>query len=101
MSVWIGCNNGWLTTKVAELSFQNVQYLENNAKCEAEQCSKSNFGKEEFTSCELNYISVPLSLLRYQQMRPVSKGKAIPLQALTGPECSRRLKLPDCKTITT
>jgi hypothetical protein len=27
-----------------------------------------------------------------------SKGKAIPLQALTGPEGSRRLKLPDFKT---
>jgi hypothetical protein len=26
------------------------------------------------------------------------KGKAIPLQALTGPESSKRLKLPDFKT---
>jgi hypothetical protein len=30
-----------------------------------------------------------------------SKGKAIPLQALTGPEGSRRLRLPDFKTIDT
>jgi hypothetical protein len=29
------------------------------------------------------------------------KGKAIPLQALTGPEGSRRLRLPDFKTIGT
>jgi hypothetical protein len=29
------------------------------------------------------------------------KGKAIPLQALTGPEVSRRLRLPDFKTIGT
>jgi hypothetical protein len=29
------------------------------------------------------------------------KGKAIPLQALTGPEGSRRLRLPDFKTINT
>jgi hypothetical protein len=29
------------------------------------------------------------------------KGKAIPLQALTGPEGSRRLRLPDFKTIAT
>jgi hypothetical protein len=29
------------------------------------------------------------------------KGKAIPLQAWTGPEGSRRLKLPDFKTIGT
>jgi hypothetical protein len=30
-----------------------------------------------------------------------SKGKAIPLQVWTGPEGSRRLRIPDCKTITT
>jgi hypothetical protein len=29
------------------------------------------------------------------------KGKAIPLQALTDPEGSRRLRLPDLKTIGT
>ena len=29
------------------------------------------------------------------------KGKAIPLQAWTGPEGSRRLRLPDFKTIGT
>jgi hypothetical protein len=29
------------------------------------------------------------------------KGKAIPLQALTGPEGSRRLRLPDFKIIGT
>jgi hypothetical protein len=29
------------------------------------------------------------------------KGKAIPLQASTGPECSRRVRLPDFKTIGT
>ena len=31
----------------------------------------------------------------------VIKGKAIPLQALRGPEGSRRLRLPDFKTIGT
>jgi hypothetical protein len=30
-----------------------------------------------------------------------SKGKAIPLQAWTGPEASRRLRLPDFKTVGT
>jgi hypothetical protein len=30
-----------------------------------------------------------------------SKGKAVPLQAVTGPEGSRRLRLPDFKTIGT
>jgi hypothetical protein len=31
----------------------------------------------------------------------VSEGKAIPLQAWTGPEGSRRLRLPDLKTVGT
>jgi len=31
----------------------------------------------------------------------IGKKKAIPLQAWTGPECSRRLRLPDFKTIGT
>jgi len=31
----------------------------------------------------------------------IGKGKAIPLQAWTGPEGSRRLRLPDFKTIGT
>jgi len=38
------------------------------------------------------------SLVRYQVKK---KGKAIPLQAWTGPEGSRRLRLPDFKTIGT
>jgi hypothetical protein len=31
----------------------------------------------------------------------ILKGKAIPLQAWTGPEASRRVRLPDFKTIGT
>ena len=31
----------------------------------------------------------------------LSKGKAIPLQAWTGPEGSRRLRIPDFKTVST
>jgi hypothetical protein len=31
----------------------------------------------------------------------IRKGKAIPLQAWTGPEVSRRLRLPDFKTFGT
>ena len=34
-------------------------------------------------------------------MKIQGKGKAIPLQAWTGPEGSRRLKLPDFKTVGT
>jgi hypothetical protein len=33
--------------------------------------------------------------------RVIGKDKAIPLQALTGPEGSRRFRLPDFKTIGT
>jgi len=34
-------------------------------------------------------------------MKVKKKGKAIPLQAWTGPEGSRRLRLPDFKTVGT
>jgi hypothetical protein len=34
-----------------------------------------------------------------QPLTEMSRGKAIPLQAWTGPEDSRRLRLPDFKTI--
>jgi hypothetical protein len=40
-------------------------------------------------------------LLGSQSIMQNCKGKAIPLQALTGPEISRRLRLPDFKTIDT
>jgi len=36
-----------------------------------------------------------------KEMVPSKKGKAIPLQAWTDPEGSRRLRLPDFKTIGT
>jgi hypothetical protein len=35
------------------------------------------------------------------KIKDKGKGKAIPLQAWTGPEGSRRLRLPDFKTIST
>jgi hypothetical protein len=34
-------------------------------------------------------------------LRSKAKGKAIPLQPWTGPEDSRRLRLPDFKTVGT
>jgi hypothetical protein len=41
-------------------------------------------------------------MLKGRWVSPVKgKGKAIPLQALTGPEGCRRLRLPDFKTIGT
>jgi len=36
-----------------------------------------------------------------EELQVSKKGKAIPLQAWTGPEGSRRLRLPDFKTIGT
>jgi len=44
--------------------------------------------------CESYNVQVPVSYLYL-------KGKAIPLQAWTGPEGSRRLRLPDFKTVST
>ena len=38
---------------------------------------------------------------QFQFLRLKGKGKAIPLQTWTGPEGSRRLRLPDFKTIST
>jgi hypothetical protein len=35
------------------------------------------------------------------QINAIDKGKAIPLPAWTGPEVSRKLRLPDFKTIGT
>jgi hypothetical protein len=40
-----------------------------------------------------------MNLLVFYKVK--GKDKAIPLQALTGPEGSRRLRLPDFKTIGT
>jgi hypothetical protein len=49
---------------------------------------------------ELSLNSIlPLPLFRFAVIKV--KVKAIPLQALTGPEGSRRLRLPDLMTIGT
>ena len=42
-----------------------------------------------------------LKLVMTKYKKPQVKGKAIPLQAWTGPKGSRRLRLPDFKTIGT
>jgi hypothetical protein len=41
------------------------------------------------------------SSVNWADIKVIIEGKAIPLQALTGPEGSRRLRLPDFKTIGT
>ena len=47
--------------------------------------------------CTRKYLCYVLK----QEVEINSKGKAIPLQAWTDPEGSRRLRLPDFKTIGT
>jgi len=42
-----------------------------------------------------------LIIIDYSYVIVKGKGKAIPLQARTGPEGSRKLKLPDFKTVDT
>jgi len=44
---------------------------------------------------------IKISILVYVIYRLIIKGKAIPLQAWTGPEGSRRLSFPHFKTIGT
>jgi hypothetical protein len=50
---------------------------------------------------EANYILFVFYVFFVTSSKTWQKGKAIPLQAWTGPEGSRRLKLPDFKTIGT
>jgi hypothetical protein len=48
------------------------------------------------------YGEINLSSFKtFAETASTDKGKAIPLQPLTGPEGSRRLRLPDIKTIGT
>jgi hypothetical protein len=48
-----------------------------------------------------DFIHKYFELYKEQQMYVKGKCKTIPLQAWTGPESSRRLRLPDFKTIGT
>jgi len=48
-----------------------------------------------------NPSSCCMALESTKPLTETSKGKAIPLQAWTGPEGSRRLRLPDFKTVGT
>jgi len=50
---------------------------------------------------EINSGFEGLNILAKTSSRNVKKGKAIPLQAWTGPEGSRRMRLPNFKTIDT
>jgi len=50
-----------------------------------------------------NVVTLAIFLFRakYMKLKVKGKGKAIPLQAWTGPEGSRSLRLPDFKTVGT
>jgi len=48
-----------------------------------------------------DYWHLKVSTLKVKANSVPGKGKATPLQAWTGPEVSRGLKLPDFKTIGT
>jgi hypothetical protein len=52
-------------------------------------------------SAIVNPLNADLLFYDIPQFIYSCKGKAIPLQAWTGPEGSRRLRLPDFKTIGT
>jgi len=55
------------------------------------------FKNLEYGACSANSIHVIWDPIRLTNV----KGKAIPLQAWTDPEGSRRVRLPDFKTIGT
>jgi len=61
--------------------------------------SKNTIGNR--TRDRLACSAVPQQTAPPRASRHISKDKAIPLQARTGPEGSRRLGLPDFKTIVT
>jgi len=56
------------------------------------------------SSCPLTYDMLKIRIAFKNPLigsKGKGKGKAIPLQACTGPEASRKLRLPDFKTIGT
>jgi hypothetical protein len=50
---------------------------------------------------KLRSVNLPATVTKKKKSHcyRIGKGKATPLQAFTGPEGSRRLRLPDFKTI--
>ena len=54
-----------------------------------------------FANKFLSVVTFEREIFKLEMTINKGKGKAIPLQAWTGPEGSRRLRLPDFKTIGT
>jgi hypothetical protein len=59
------------------------------------------FGEEEYIRSERKELRASSITVHNKQYNESCKGKAIPLQAWTGPEGSRRLRFPDFMTIGT
>jgi hypothetical protein len=53
---------------------------------------------QKYTQCLVTFHSQQKPLLGVCIIRPLEKGKAVPLQAWSGPEGSRKLKFPDFMT---
>jgi len=58
-------------------------------------------GKRILKIITIIFTNVIMSIIVEALHELDNKGKAIPLQAWTGPENSRRLRLPDTKTVGT
>jgi len=82
-------------------SYKHVIYTQHQCGSTSAIFKISNFlqvlqDEMQFTHCLISMVSYPELMKGYK-----GKGKAIPLQAWTGPQGSRRLRLPDFKTVST
>jgi hypothetical protein len=87
---------------------RSEQERTNNVIYPVELCStndhtfrKMNDKPSQYTKVSKVTYSVTLNSLQLLIHKPFLKGKAIPLQAWTGPEGSTRATFPDFKTIGT
>ena len=80
----------------------SITYLQLQAEMNATPAENPYRGKARRNCCAVLYWVMAtawlLFLIEYVQN---NEGRAIPLQAWTGPKCSRRMRLPDFKTVGT
>jgi hypothetical protein len=65
------------------------------------KCKNNRYVNTKNLDCQIPQKTEATLKPNNPQQKYKGKGKAIPLQAWTGPEGSRRLRLPDFKTIDT
>ena len=58
----------------------------------------SNFGNQRYNLRPVTYIKYMYNEFTLSMTDSKGKGKAVPLQALSAPECSRKLRFPDYMT---